>query len=91
MARTPELMGIGRAAKFLGIDEGTLRRWNNQGCGPPRSRKGKRYYYIRQVLVDWLKANAPKVATPRPVQEMRPPLSVHQINNGSARPRSALG
>jgi predicted site-specific integrase-resolvase len=67
MARTPELMGIGRAAQFLGIDEGTLRRWQRQGDGPPRTRKGKRWYYSRECLKEWLKENAPSaVETKRP-------------------------
>jgi hypothetical protein len=91
VARTPEIMCAGRAARFLGVSAKTLRRWELAGDGPPRSRKGKRFYYVRQCLVDWLKANAPRMTTAaRPAPEMRPPLSVAQIN-GHARPRSALG
>lgn len=68
MARTPELMGIGRAAVFLGINEDTLRHWIRCGEGPPRTRKGKRFYYVREVLKDWLKLNAPSVvASPHQV------------------------
>lgn len=68
MARTPELMSACRAARFLGINRETLRRWINQGHGPPRTRKGKRFYYVREVLKEWLRANAPSVApaVPRP-------------------------
>ncbi len=61
MSRTPELMGIGRAAMFLGINEDTLRQWVRAGEGPPRTRKGKRFYYVREILKEWLKANAPTV------------------------------
>jgi predicted site-specific integrase-resolvase len=59
MARTPEFLSAGRAARFLGVSRESLRRWVNRGEGPPRCRKGKRYYYVREVLKDWLKANAP--------------------------------
>jgi hypothetical protein len=61
-------MGIGRAALFLGVDEGTLRRWVRKGEGAPRCRKGKRFYYVREVLVEWLKSNAPCEAPPRPIE-----------------------
>lgn len=64
VARTPELMGIGRASIFLGVDQSTLRRWTRGGEGPPRTRKGKRFYYVREVLKDWLKANAPAAVAP---------------------------
>src|SRR5882724_3592649 len=59
VARTPELMSAGRASQFLGISRDTLRQWITQGDGPPRTRKGKRYYFVREVLKDWLKTNAP--------------------------------
>lgn len=64
MARTPELMCAGRAAQFLGVNRYTLRRWINSGEGPPRVRKGKRYYFVREVLKEWLKSNAPPEAPP---------------------------
>jgi hypothetical protein len=76
MARTPELMCAGRAARFLGVNRVTLRRWINRGDGPPRVRKGKRFYYVREVLKDWLKANAPSAA---PARSVRPSLSVGQL------------
>ena len=50
MPRTPELMLASRAAKFLGVSRQTLTRWNRAGIGPPRARKGKRYWYSREAL-----------------------------------------
>lgn len=80
MARTPELMRLARAATFLGITRDTLRRWHLDGVGPPRSRIGKSYWYSREALKEWLRANAPAAASsapqpappPRPVQRTFP-------------------
>jgi hypothetical protein len=58
------MMGAARAAQFLGINPKTLRRWINQGDGPPRVRKGKRYYFCREVLKEWLKSGAPSAVPP---------------------------
>lgn len=58
MARTPELMLAGRAAQFLGVGRNTLTRWNQAGLGPPRVLKGKRYWYSREALKEWLKSGA---------------------------------
>ncbi len=80
MGRTPELMSAIRAAQFLGVSRQTLRRWISQGAGPPRVRKGKRFYYVREVLKDWLKSNAPStVDSPRPAKEAKPPLSASSV------------
>lgn len=92
MARTPELMLAGRAARFLGISRDTLKRWNRSGVGPPRTLKGKRFWYTREALKEWLKAGAAKaleVADPQdlrrpsgmPAQrfQQRPPLSASAV------------
>ncbi len=80
MARTPELMSACRAARFLGVSRQTLRRWIAQGDGPPRTREGKRYYYVREVLKDWLKTNASSTAdSPRPAKEAKPPVSAGSL------------
>jgi excisionase family DNA binding protein len=81
VARTPELMGAGRAAQFLGITRETLRRWINQGDGPPRVRKGKRFYFVKEVLREWLKANAP-AATPPPRPSSEVPRGSLNGSNG---------
>ena len=57
-AKVPELVGLARAAQFLGVSRQVLRRWNKAGLGPPRRRIGRRYYYARVLLVAWLKSNA---------------------------------
>ena len=61
-AKVPELVGLARAAQFLGVSRQVLRRWNKAGLGPPRRRIGRRYYYARVLLVEWLKSNAPPTA-----------------------------
>lgn len=58
MARTPELMTADRAAVFLGVHRNTLRKWNRAGEGPPRTLKGKRWWYAREALKEWLKSGA---------------------------------
>ena len=73
-------MNACRAAQFLGVSRQTLRRWIRQSAGPPRVRKGKRYYYVREVLKEWLKSNAPSTAdSPRPAKEAKPPLSAGSL------------
>jgi hypothetical protein len=67
--RTPQMMNSVECAKFLGIDVQTLRVWNRRNEGPPRVRKGKRYYYSLEVAKEWLKAQGvcggvPRVAVP---------------------------
>jgi excisionase family DNA binding protein len=80
------MMCAGRAARFLGVSRETLRRWINQSDGPPRVRKGKRYYFCREVLKEWLKSGAPSaVPPPRPSAMPRATLNGHGHNglNGS--------
>ncbi len=72
-------MTASRAASFLGVSRETMRRWNNQGNGPPRCRKGKRYYYVRQVLIEWLKCNAPGSAPVKQQPVPRQPASLRSL------------
>lgn len=80
MARTPELMLAGRAATFLGVSRDTLRVWNRTGVGPPRTLKGKRYWYSREALKDWLKTGAAVLSASLPRRE---PTSLLSASSGS--------
>ncbi len=46
------------AAKELNVSERTLRRWALQHLGPPTLTIGKRRWYAREVLAQWLKARS---------------------------------
>lgn len=63
MATTKRLMNAKQASAFLGIHYNTLHDWNQRNVGPPRTLKGKRWYYVLDVLKDWLSQNAPAVAS----------------------------
>lgn len=80
MARTPELMLAGRAARFLGIHRDTLRSWNRSGTGPPRTLKGKRYWYSREALKEWLKSGAAVFSASLPRRE---PAGLLSASSGS--------
>lgn len=56
--RTPEIMLMQDAARFLGVSRKVLWRWNTLGVGPPRALKGKRYWYAREALKEWLRNGA---------------------------------
>jgi predicted site-specific integrase-resolvase len=58
MARLPQVLNASQAARYIGITRETLRRWNNLGEGPPRVRKGKTYWYVKELLREWLDAGA---------------------------------
>jgi len=62
MATPKRLMNAKQASTFLGVHYNTLHNWNQMGMGPPRTLKGKRWYYVLDVLKDWLSLNAPAVA-----------------------------
>jgi predicted site-specific integrase-resolvase len=81
------MMNGREATAFLGVSKNVLTRWNHLGIGPPRVRKGKRWYYVLDVLKDWLSQNAPAVASisaPAPVSSRHPSLSP---SSASAFPR----
>ena len=71
MARTPEMMNAKRASDFLGIDRKTLRMWIRAGVGPPRVLKGKRYWFSREELKDWLRNGARGAPVPSAVPPLR--------------------
>ena len=55
----PVLAGwISRAdlARELGLSEDTLRRWEGRRIGPACVRAGRRVYYRRAAVEDWLTA-----------------------------------
>jgi hypothetical protein len=41
-------------AQELEVTEGTLRRWTAERWGPPCIRAGRKIYYRRSVVVEWL-------------------------------------
>lgn len=63
MATTKRLMNAKQASAFLGVHYNTLHNWNLLGVGPPRTLKGKRWFYVLEVIKDWLSQNAPAVAS----------------------------
>lgn len=57
--RAARMMTQVQCAEFLGVTDQTLRTWNKNGEGPPKELKGKRYYYVREAITDWLARGAP--------------------------------
>jgi excisionase family DNA binding protein len=45
-------------AKRLGVAVSTLRRWHARRTGPPRSTVGRKFYFSRQKLEEWIEAKA---------------------------------
>ena len=41
-------------AQELEVTEGTLRRWTAERWGPPCIRAGRKIYFRRSVVVEWL-------------------------------------
>ena len=41
-------------AHQLGVTEDTLRRWNAKRSGPPCIRAGRKTFYRRETVLDWL-------------------------------------
>jgi len=50
-----DILSKAQAAELLGVSERTLNRWHSEGSGPPVSKQGRKSYYFRQSLLDWLK------------------------------------
>ena len=50
------LLQTQEAAKLLGISRKQLRVWVIEDRAPPRLRIGKRYYWSREMLTQWVKA-----------------------------------
>jgi len=45
-----------RSAKTLGVLTGTLAAWRCQGRGPRYVKVGRKVYYRRSALTEWLRA-----------------------------------
>ena len=45
------------AAEFLRVSPRTLSRWQAEGSGPPRIKRGRLILYSRQSLVTWLQSH----------------------------------
>jgi predicted site-specific integrase-resolvase len=71
----PELMNAGTAAQFIGVCRKTLTNWNHKRIGPPRVLKGKRYWYPRDQIREWLKTSACATAHALAVQAGLPSAS----------------
>jgi hypothetical protein len=41
-------------AQELEVTEGTLRRWTAERWGPPCIRAGRKIYYRRSIVMEWL-------------------------------------
>jgi DNA-binding transcriptional MerR regulator len=54
--RSPKLLNQQKTARLMGISTRTLRRWSNTHAGPPRLKIGKRYFYTREMIVQWMAA-----------------------------------
>jgi hypothetical protein len=54
--RSAKLLSQRKTAKLMGISCETLRRWSILNTGPPRLKIGKRYYYTREIVTQWLAA-----------------------------------
>ena len=50
------LMPQHKAAAFIGVSSETMRRWNFRHRGPPHIRIGKRRYYSREMLLQWVQS-----------------------------------
>lgn len=57
-AKSGQLLTKRAAAKLLGVSERTLRRWELGNVGPPTLAVGKRRWFARDVLRQWLKARS---------------------------------
>ena len=54
--QSTDILSKSQAAELLDISERTLTRWHAEGSGPPVSKKGRKSYYFKQSVLDWLKA-----------------------------------
>lgn len=52
------VMNRRQAAAYLGVSTNTLVRWFQKNAGPAMLRIGKRRYYSREVLDQWLKSHS---------------------------------
>lgn len=54
-AQSP-LLSPESAAAYLQVNPGTLANWRVQGCGPKYVRVGRRAFYRRSNLDEWIEA-----------------------------------
>jgi len=69
MNKQLQFMNAREAAAFLGVDRQVFDRWLKTKDCPPRRLIGKRYYYQREYLTQWLQSPLPP--TPRSVAGRR--------------------
>lgn len=50
----PELLNLKGLVHWLGVEKCTISKWTRMGCGPPRILIGRRYYYSRAAVREWL-------------------------------------
>ena len=67
-----QFMNAATAAAFLGVDRQVFDRWVHGNDGPPRRLIGKRYYYQREYLTEWLQAPRSKPLNAAPVRSLKP-------------------
>lgn len=48
-------MSRAELAQELGVSTDTLERWAIQRSGPPSARIGRRVYYRREAVIEWLR------------------------------------
>ena len=60
MADPEDLVPESEAAPILGLQRATLATWRCQGRGPAFIKIGRRVFYRRRVLLDWIAAQERK-------------------------------
>lgn len=55
----PELLTRPEAAAFLGVSVSSLAHWSMAGTGPAFVRLGRRCWYRRAALTDWITGQVP--------------------------------
>lgn len=63
MRKALEFMNAREAARFCGVDRHVFERWIQTKKGPPRRLIGKRFYYQRIYLTQWLEHPLPPAPT----------------------------
>lgn len=58
VAKRNKLLNITAAAKILGVHRVTLGVWIRDNVGPPSIRLGKRRYFTREIIEQWLRAHS---------------------------------
>ena len=56
MNKQLQFMNATEAAAFLGVHRRVFDRWTQTKQAPPRRLIGKRYYYQREYLTQWLQS-----------------------------------